>query len=317
MEIEETPVTEAIQPSEPIEDVSSTTSSSDDPGTLKVNFSDMKTLIAIDLPCYVKDYKKGIEICGGESNIKNTFQSKSSFIQIKLNSNADPLRHHLNGCREKSATLLLKLTRSSVQPSSSVSSSSSSSSLPEKKLIKAEILGRTYESYCFNQSADYQFLSSKATPLPTDNIIDYSTGLMVPINSNETVIEAIPRPFTKASLINVVMPIFQERKPPIIRYKHTNRGLNNPIISSSKNGEEGHDESTANNGLKGALSEFASLKFRKWGENVPEMLSHSQTGANVDGKNKGINTSRTRKRNLPRKRLTLSLLTRLFAKYPG
>lgn len=288
----------------------------DNPGTLNVNFSDMKELIAIDLPCYVKDYKKGIEICGGESNIKNTFQSKSSFIQISLNSNSDPLRHHVNGCKEKSACLLLKLTRSGVLESASPTSSSSSS-VPEKKLVKAEILGRTYESYCFNQSADYQFLSSKATPLPTNNIVDYTTGLMVPINSQETVIEVIPRPFTKASLINVVKPIFQDRKPlGSLQYRHRNRGTldqNTTLSSTTEDVETGPDHEFNNNENKTLFA----LQFRKFGDIVPESIPLSSTDTDANDKNQGINTSRTRKSNLPRKRLTLSVLTRLFAKYPG
>ena len=254
---------------------------------LDIKFSEVKELTSITLPCLVKDYKKGFEMCGGEELIKHTIKHKSSSMQINLNPQQDPLRRPIIGSKSKSVVLLLKLVRQKAQIDPSGIAT-------ESKIAHAEILGKTNTSYCFNELADYQFLSAVTVPQPKI-VVDYTTGLMVPPNRHEVTLELIPRPFTKTNLINVTLPIFQDRK-------HLSLD-----VRKQRQREKRY------------VTDF-SLTVRKVGMPTPpliladEELSSSLKESQLS---EMINLTNTRKRNLQRKRYVFETLVQLISKVPG
>lgn len=138
----------------------------------------------VEFPGYVQNEQAVLETIGGLDGIARQLQDNAADLPLKLRP-GDPHCHPIHGQRQRSVSLLLKLTRPINSPpnptavptskkqqgskSSKSNAAASPSSPPPSSSYTAEIVATADAVYRFSNPADYQYVGRDLRPTEVIN----------------------------------------------------------------------------------------------------------------------------------------------------
>ncbi len=125
-----------------------------------VYLKDLKSFIAVELPCFVGSSSKAFSMLGGEDQVTASLQrGDDAILSLRYSNEHSPFCNGLKGTTtQKRNGLLIKITRKK-QSSSKAGSSQSST------VTNVEVLGLVEKMWSFSEPADYQVASNMSIPL--------------------------------------------------------------------------------------------------------------------------------------------------------
>jgi hypothetical protein len=112
--------------------------------SIQINVGDLKELISVELPCFVKSSKTAIEMLGGDAALQSAFDNNTSSCSLQFRfPTKDQTRHNIQGCPIGRQGVLIKIRRKKTDPDN----------------MSVEVLGCVNKTFLFNNPADYQVFS--------------------------------------------------------------------------------------------------------------------------------------------------------------
>jgi hypothetical protein len=102
---------------------------------------DLKEIVSVELPCFVKSSKTALEMLGGDAALQSAFDSNTSSSSLQLRfPTKDQTRHNVQGGPIGRQGILIKIRRKKTDPTN----------------MSVEVLGCVNKSFVFNNPSDYQ-----------------------------------------------------------------------------------------------------------------------------------------------------------------
>ncbi len=123
-----------------------------------VYLKDLKSLIGVELPCFVGSSSKAFSMLGGEDQVTASLQrGDDAILSLRYSNEHSPFCNGLKGTTtQKRNGLLIKIIRKKKSSSKSGSSTT---------VTNVEVLGLVEKMWSFSEPADYQVTTNVSFPL--------------------------------------------------------------------------------------------------------------------------------------------------------